>query len=184
MSLGSLKISVKQWTEWQKVTSLAEAAAWIAKSFTSTTAAPWVEQNINPEAAAHLHQSITPREASEWIKTGIDFKVLIEWRKAIPCATKAIAFLEEKFGPTKAATWFELKVLTHEAVCFCNMGWVPDTVITWLCINKTIYKEIRKYFHPNIGPESAIIWKQRRFAPGEAKLWADLIIDVSLAHTL
>ncbi|KAJ9083621.1 hypothetical protein DSO57_1032877 [Entomophthora muscae] len=43
------------------------------------------------------------------------------------------------------------------------MGWVPDTVVTWLRTNKTTYDEIRKYFHPNIGLESAIIWKQRGF---------------------
>ncbi|KAJ9052049.1 hypothetical protein DSO57_1038089 [Entomophthora muscae] len=78
MSIGSLKISVQQWIEWQKLASLAEAALWIAKGFTPTTAAPWVEHNINPKAVAHLHQSITPSKASEWIKTGIDFKVLIE----------------------------------------------------------------------------------------------------------
>ncbi|KAJ9052048.1 hypothetical protein DSO57_1038088 [Entomophthora muscae] len=64
------------------------------------------------------------------------------------------------------------------------MGWVPDTVVTWLCTNETIYEDIRKYFHPNVGLESAIIWKQHEFAPGEAKLWADLIIDVTLSHTL
>ncbi|KAJ9072702.1 hypothetical protein DSO57_1024526 [Entomophthora muscae] len=64
------------------------------------------------------------------------------------------------------------------------MGWVPNTVNTWLCTNKTTYEEIRKYFHPNIGPENTIIWKQRRFSPREAKLWEELIIDVSLAHTL
>ncbi|KAJ9082240.1 hypothetical protein DSO57_1006344 [Entomophthora muscae] len=165
MSVGSLKITVQQWIGWRKVTSLAEAAAWLAKGFTPTTAAPWVDHNVSPEAAAHLQQNITPSKAAEWLKTGIDFRVLIEWRKAIPCATEAAAFLEEKFSPAKAATWFELKILAPEATCFRSIGWVPDTVVTWLNTNETTYDKIRKYFHPNIGPENAIVWKQRGFAP-------------------
>ncbi|KAJ9056338.1 hypothetical protein DSO57_1034158 [Entomophthora muscae] len=184
MSVGSLKITVQQCIEWRKVTSLAEAAAWLAKGFTPTTAAPWMDHNLSPEAAAHLQQNITPREAAECLKTGIYFRVLIEWRKAIPCATEAAAFLEEKFSPAKAATWFELKILAPEATCFRSIGWVPDTVVTWLNTNETTYDEIRKYFCPNIGPENAIVWKRRGFALGEAKLWADLIVDVDLAHTL
>ncbi|KAJ9071127.1 hypothetical protein DSO57_1000795 [Entomophthora muscae] len=159
-------------------------AAWLAKGFTPTFTAPWVDHNESPKAIAHLQQNITPSEAAEWLKTGIDFRVLIKWCKAIPCATKEAAFIKENFSPAEAATWFELKILAPEATCFCSIGWVPDTVVTWLNTNETTYDKIRKYFHPNKGPESAIVWRQRGFAPGEAKLWADLIVDVDLAHTL
>ncbi|KAJ9057944.1 hypothetical protein DSO57_1017779 [Entomophthora muscae] len=184
MAVGSLKIMVQQWRERQKVISLAEAAAWLAKRFTPTTAAPWVDHTVSPKAAAHLQQNITPRKAAEWLKTGIDFRVLIKWRKAFPCTTEATTFLEEKFSPAEAATWFELKILAPEATCFCSIGWVPDTAVTWLHTNETTYDEIRKYFYPNIGPESAIVWKRLGFALGEAKLWADLVVNVDLAHTL
>ncbi|KAJ9072442.1 hypothetical protein DSO57_1027500, partial [Entomophthora muscae] len=152
------------------VTSLAEAAVWLAKEFTSTIAAPWVDHNVSPKAAAYLQQNITPSKAAEWLNTDIDFRVLIEWCKAIPCATEATAFLKEKFSPIKAATWFELKILAPEGTCSSSIGYVPDTVVTWLNTNETTYDKIRKYFQLNIGPESAIVWKQLGFAPGEAKI--------------
>ncbi|KAJ9084950.1 hypothetical protein DSO57_1018842 [Entomophthora muscae] len=40
MNIGYKKISIEEWNVWRNVTSLAEAAAWIDKKFTPTTAAP------------------------------------------------------------------------------------------------------------------------------------------------
>ncbi|KAJ9065156.1 hypothetical protein DSO57_1022675 [Entomophthora muscae] len=184
MTIGPLKISVEEWREWRNVTSIAEAAVWIARGFTPTTAAQWVDHKVNPEAAALLQQKVTPSEAAEWLQSGIDVEVLLDWCSAIPCANEAAAFYEEKFKPKEAAAWFELKIQAPEAASFRNIGWVPERVTNWLHANKVTYGEIRKYFHPNIGPESATLWKHHGFAPGEAKLWADLIVDVKVAITL
>ncbi|KAJ9052782.1 hypothetical protein DSO57_1030797 [Entomophthora muscae] len=179
-----MKISVEAWKEWRNVTSIAEAAAWMAPGFTPTTATPWLEHKVNPEAAALLQQKITPSEASVWLQSEINDKVLLDWRTAIPCAPEAAAYFNKNFKPEEAAAWFELKVQASEAARFQNIGWVPETVTNWLKINNIMFGEIQKYFHPNIGPESAADWKQHGFAPGEAKLWADLIVDVKVATTL
>ncbi|KAJ9081314.1 hypothetical protein DSO57_1015983 [Entomophthora muscae] len=167
---------MKYWL--QQGESLEAATAWRKE------AAQWVDHKVDPEAAALLQQKVTPSEAAEWLQSGIDVEVLLDWRFAIPGASEAAAFFEEKFKPKEAAAWFELKIQALEAASFRNIGWVPEAVTNWLRSNKVTFGEIRKYFHPNIGPKSATIWKQHGFAPGEAKLWADLIVDVKVAITL
>ncbi|KAJ9058678.1 hypothetical protein DSO57_1010018 [Entomophthora muscae] len=149
-TLDNNKITLEEWEKWKQTTSLAKAAMWIAKGFTPTTAALWMEHKVPPPEAAFLKGNLSPADTAKWLGEGIQSEHILKWRDLLPKPKTAGLYTKNDFSPKYAAEWYDIGATAAKADIFRQGGWNPVTVINWLHTNRLAYGDINKYIHPTI----------------------------------
>ncbi|KAJ9052651.1 hypothetical protein DSO57_1032195 [Entomophthora muscae] len=167
-TLNMKKITLDEWELWRHTTSLAEAAEWIEKGFTPSTAKQWMVHKISPMEATFLTGKLPPEEAAVWLQASIAADQILLWKAILPDAEAAGAFASKGFTPDKATEWYDIGATATEASIFVAGGWNPVTVVNWLHTNCLKYGDINKFILPTIGPEMAFEWKRHGFSASEA----------------
>ncbi|KAJ9057180.1 hypothetical protein DSO57_1025132 [Entomophthora muscae] len=117
-TLEKNKISLTDWEKWRHITSLAEAAMWVANGFTPTKATQWMENRVPSADAAFLNGKLSPPDTAKWLKEGIQADLILRWRDLLPDLMASGAFSRNNFSPEQAAEWYNIRASANEAGIF------------------------------------------------------------------